>query len=268
MVGALFVLFACANPYRLNYVSVMERFPSIPAFAPSTDTPRLMESKNPQEDVLRVVEDGFIPIGFSTFNSVKADKKLALAHARKIGADVVMTSHQQTHIKNELVPQPVYQSPESVRIDKHGSVWDGKKGVNYNDSKTVTYEGHYETGLVNQETAFYDQKAVYFRKLKKPIFGAFVSPLPEETRSALGRNRGVIVRAVMTGSPAFRADVLKGDILIGIEGKDIVDPDEFYKRIDTLAGRSVSLSVLRNGQPLELSLKLGKRSAALAPKQK
>jgi hypothetical protein len=263
MAVAFIVLSACGNPYRLNYVSVLDRLPAQPAFAPSTPTPRIVEAKNPREDSVRLVEEGFMPIGYVKFNSVKADQKLALAQAKDLGADVVLTSIQFTNVVNETVPTTVYTGPETVRVDEHGNVWNG--GVNYNRSQTVTYEGHYETEFVNRETAFYDQKALFFRKLQSPIFGGAVSPLPEEVRNSLGRNRGVVVRAVVKGSPAFRADVLKGDILIALEGEDIIEPGEFYKRVESLAGRSVSVSIFRNGQALELPVKLGERPGALVP---
>ncbi|MBL0057839.1 MAG: PDZ domain-containing protein [Elusimicrobia bacterium] len=256
-------LAACGNPYRLNYVSVLDRLPAQPAFAPSTPTPRLVEAKNPREDSLRLVEEGYAPIGYVKFNSVKADEQLALAQAKELGADVVLTSIQFTNVVNESVPTTVYKGPETVRVEDRGNV--GYTGVNYNRSQTVTYEGSYQTEFVNRETAFYDQKALFFRKLQAPVFGGAVSALPEEVRNSLGRNRGVVVRAVVNGSPAFRADVLKGDILIGLEGEDIIEPGEFYKRIESLAGRSVSLSILRNGQALELPVKLGERPVAAVP---
>ncbi len=258
----LMALTACGNPYRLNYVSVLEKLPAKPAFAPPSGTPRLMEAKNPREDVTRLVEDGYIPVGYVKFNSVKADEKSALTQAKAVGADVVLTSNQLTNVVNEAVPMSVYQGPESVRVDEHGDAWNGGGGVNYNRSQTVTYEGRYETQLVNRETAFYDQKALFFRRLQMPIFGAAVGILPEETRKALGRNRGVIVRAVIKGSPAFRGDLMKGDILVVLDGQDIIEPTEFYQRIETLAGRAVSFSVLRDGQPLELSVQLAVRPAA------
>lgn len=253
-IGLCLVLTGCGNPYRLNYVNLLDRVPTKPSFAPSTSSPRVVVSNTPREDAVRFIEDGYFPIGYVNFNSVKADEKLALAQAKEVGADLVVTSNQLTNTVTESVATPVYVGPETVRVDEYGSARNA--GVDYSRNQTVTYEGHYQTEWVTQETAFYDQKALFLRRTTPPIFGAAVSPLPDELRAALQRNRGVLVRAVVKGSPAFRADLLKGDVLVGLEGEDVVEPGEFYRRIQSLAGQTVTLSVLRNGASINISVAL------------
>ncbi|MBK8869709.1 MAG: hypothetical protein IPN19_01355 [Elusimicrobia bacterium] len=93
MAVACIGLSACGNPYRLNYVSVLDQLPATPSFAPSSGTPRMVEAKNPREDVIRLVEEGYVPVGYVKFNSVKADEKSALSQAKEIGADVVLSTN-------------------------------------------------------------------------------------------------------------------------------------------------------------------------------
>jgi S1-C subfamily serine protease len=57
----------------------------------------------------------------------------------------------------------------------------------------------------------------------KMIFGAFWAPLPDDVRSRLQRNTGLMVAAVVNGTPAFRANILAGDVLTQANGEDIVD---------------------------------------------
>lgn len=252
--GILLVLTACGNPYRLHYVDVLAQLPAAPSFLPASPTPRMVVTKNPREDVLRQIENGYLPIGYVKFNSVKADEKLALAQAKEVGADLVLTSAQFTNTVNETVAQSVYVAPETVRVD---STYSGRAGSTHSSQQSVTYEGHYNTEFVNQETEFYDQKALFFRRVTPPIFGAIVSPIPEDLRKTLERNRGVMVRAVVKGSPAFRADILMEDILIGLDGVDVIEPGEFYQKMRSMAGRNVTFTVIRNGRVLELPAQLG-----------
>jgi peroxiredoxin len=57
---------------------------------------------------------------------------------------------------------------------------------------------------------------------------------------------GVLIRAVMRGSPADQAGVVPGDIVLSIDGENVARPNELRERvISARAGTRVSLGVLR-----------------------
>jgi len=58
-----------------------------------------------------------------------------------------------------------------------------------------------------------DYLATYWIKMKPPIFGTHIKDLTPEIRQQIGSNKGMLVYAVIKGSPAFEADILKGDVL-------------------------------------------------------
>lgn len=58
-------------------------------------------------------------------------------------------------------------------------------------------------------------------------------------------------------SPGREAGLQKGDELAGINGLQFVYHDEFQKMLAENKGQSITVDVLRNGQPLEISVKLG-----------
>jgi serine protease Do len=69
---------------------------------------------------------------------------------------------------------------------------------------------------------------------------------------------GVLVAAVTPESPAFRAGLKAGDIITAVDGQDVKTPDDLAKATRDLPdGREVSLSVVRNGSPLTIKVKLG-----------
>jgi len=72
---------------------------------------------------------------------------------------------------------------------------------------------------------------------------------------------GVIVSNIETGSPADQAGLTVGDIIIEFNGQKISNTQGIWQvlnNMDAKAGDNISLRVLRQGQILQLHLKLGK----------
>jgi len=76
--------------------------------------------------------------------------------------------------------------------------------------------------------------------------------LPENTK-------GVIISDIMKKSPAADAKLKIGDIIIGIDGKDIESINELRKIIaDTKPGKSIELKIFRDKENKTVSLVVGK----------
>ena len=75
--------------------------------------------------------------------------------------------------------------------------------------------------------------------------------------------QGVIIRGVVPNGPADKAGVKPGDVLIAINNKAVKDNVEVLNTVAALTpGKSTSLKVLRNNEPLELSVIVAKRPPA------
>ena len=71
---------------------------------------------------------------------------------------------------------------------------------------------------------------------------------------------GALIAGVMRGSPAEQAGIRPGDVLTGVAGTPIKDPQTMLERIARLApGESSKLSIRRDGQDYALAVKVGKR---------
>lgn len=76
----------------------------------------------------------------------------------------------------------------------------------------------------------------------------------------LSEQRGGLVAEVLRDSPAWRGGVRPGDVLVGINETSLKDGYEAMNIIaGTKPGTTLSLSVIRNGQPLALSVTIGTR---------
>lgn len=75
----------------------------------------------------------------------------------------------------------------------------------------------------------------------------------------LGRAYGALVNSVVLGSPAEKAGVESGDVIIKFDGKTIETRDELYKLIGAaLPGANKTVTVFRRGKAIELSVTIGR----------
>jgi len=65
---------------------------------------------------------------------------------------------------------------------------------------------------------------------------------------------GAIINAITKGGPADKAGLQRGDVIVELDGKKILDPAELPRMVAFgHIGKTVTLKVIRQGKPLELS---------------
>jgi serine protease DegQ len=71
---------------------------------------------------------------------------------------------------------------------------------------------------------------------------------------------GVLIAEVVRGSPADKAGIKAGDILVSIDGKPLADSTAMLETISALApGKEAALMLLRNQSEIVIQVKVGKR---------
>jgi S1-C subfamily serine protease len=75
--------------------------------------------------------------------------------------------------------------------------------------------------------------------------------------SKLGTGGGVAIGTIVGDSPASRANLLTGDIVLRCDGKAIIDRADFQNRLREKAGHPVTLTIVRNGETLQRMVRLG-----------
>jgi S1-C subfamily serine protease len=101
-------------------------------------------------------------------------------------------------------------------------------------------------------------------QLKRGYLGIAGQPvaLGDNQRAALGRDEGLLIVGVTSGSPAAAAGVLVGDILLEFDGQAVDSPEDLLDLLlGDRVGRAVTLKVLRGGAAAELSVSVGERPA-------
>ena len=65
---------------------------------------------------------------------------------------------------------------------------------------------------------------------------------------------------VEDGSPAEQGGLLVGDLLVGLAGQSVSDPDDLAARlVGSIVGQPVAVELLRGGQPASLTVIIGER---------
>lgn len=98
--------------------------------------------------------------------------------------------------------------------------------------------------------------AMYYVRSQLP-FGATFRDLRAQERATLAANGGVEIGAVIGGTPAARANLLAGDYVLKFNGRPFADRAAFQTLLKQHAGRSVTLTIVRNGETLERVIRLG-----------
>ena len=97
-------------------------------------------------------------------------------------------------------------------------------------------------------------------KVRRGQLGIVVLPIPSEEASSLGvkEGPGVVVYQVQAGSGAERAGIRRGDVISGLNGQAVTDPNSFRNAIaSTPPGSEVTLTVKRDGRESQVRATLG-----------
>lgn len=92
--------------------------------------------------------------------------------------------------------------------------------------------------------------------------GIQMQPVTDEiaSRQGLKSTDGVAVGIIMDGSPAQKAGVKQGDVILEVDGKQTEDVDTARNIISAIQpGRTVTLKVVRDKQEMTLRVTLGER---------
>jgi serine protease Do len=90
--------------------------------------------------------------------------------------------------------------------------------------------------------------------------GVQIQPVTAEIADSLGMKnaRGALVAEPQSGSPADKAGVKSGDVIVSVNGEAVEDARNLARRIGSLSpGTSVRLGIVRNGREDTLTLTLG-----------
>ena len=250
------LLCGCAAPFGQFYydqtggIDITE----VPSVVISNEDPTLFRGSDPEKDAQRMMEEGYLIVGYSSFNAGNVNERDAITQAKKVHAIAVLSYSRYTNTVSGAMPFTVPDTQTST-TSLYGSVHGYGGSATYSGGSNTTTYGT-RTAYMPYSVRRHDYLATYWVKLKQPVFGTHTRDLTNELRQKIASNKGALVIAVIKGSPAFRADILKGDILKKISNVDIYDVSSVQDALGQHAGEEVTVEILRDGKTIEKQIKL------------
>lgn len=101
---------------------------------------------------------------------------------------------------------------------------------------------------------------IEFGKVRRGWLGVTIQSLTKEFAEAYGveGENGAIVSDVMSGSPAEKAGLKRGDVILEVDGSSVKNHQEFVMKIrQMMAGDKVALTVVRQKNKIKVDATLG-----------
>jgi S1-C subfamily serine protease len=100
--------------------------------------------------------------------------------------------------------------------------------------------------------------------IKRGYLGVRTQPveIPEAARKALQREQGqgLLVLWLEEDGPAEKGGLLVGDILVGVSGQPVGDPDDLFAALNSeTVGKAAAVEVLRGGRPETVQVTVAER---------
>ena len=255
----LAIYLGCSNPFNDTYVSKLESWPSgqVARVLPVQGDVKLMTSLDIKNDAERMLENGYLLLGRSKFRETQININEAKKFAREINASIVLVERKFADAVTEAVPINEWIPARQETLKSKSVVVSGPNAGKVIETEiTKEIQGEFRTKYVPQTMEYYDYAATYWGKLKPPIFGVFVNRLDNESRQRLKSNRGVIVRAVIRDSPAFKADIIPNDIITSFADQAITDIEQLFDLVLLNNGGTVDVEFIRDDVLKKIAIRL------------
>jgi serine protease Do len=251
---ALFLTGCATNNFSKFYTGYsQDALTNLPPWSGHTS---IFNSTDLPTDAKQLNRRGFTEIGQSSFRTAATQSESdILNQAKQVGADIVLyrtiyLGSEQTAVPyTDYTPGRTYTTTSSgtVNANAYGSGGYASGTGNYYGTATTTTPGTFSTQMVPVTLHFYNHNAVFFRTNWPSVLGVVAKPLSDDMRRKLKRNGGAEVLILINDSPAFRANILEGDIILRIDGEDIASPDEMVQIMHKHAAERVNIEIWRDG---------------------
>lgn len=265
-------LMGCAtmNPFNKFYQDRTGGFDvsTNPLCVLPTEEPKIYSGNDLDLDYQNMMENGYGLLGFSSFNASEVNKGQLINQAKKVKAEVVIFYSKYTNTISGSIPLTLPDNKTittnkigtaSVSGNMSGNIYGSGDRVSYygRDATSGVYSGSSTTTIYGTKTTYipysenrYDYFTSYWIKMKKPIFGVMTIDLTSEQRMKIGTNKGACVKIVVKKSPAFMADIFKGDIITKINDDEVMDAGNLNTVVSKYIGKKVVVTIIRDDKTL------------------
>jgi hypothetical protein len=228
------------NPYQEHFVP---HAPGRGVPLPPPPSPTLFRGSDFQADELAMLENGFMLLGASIFADGGGDARQAVEQGKRVSAAAVIVYGRSFEVFPGR-PLPWWPNLPDPSLKA------GENGAGIGESMIAAPP---------RAALAAGYAATYWRKVEPTIFGAVLRALDRDEMARLSRRTGAVVEAVRVCTSAQAANILRGDVLVAIDGKPIRDVAAIDPYLDSIAGRKIHVDLLRNGRPRSIEVQLSQQ---------
>ncbi len=196
---------------------------------------KMYVSNHADEDNIDMLENGYDMMGSTGFEAGSITPDMALQHGKDIKADVVLVYSKYASKKSSLSKLEVLKEA----------------------AKTT---GEIDANLLKEDEEQYKYYASYWAKLPMPLFGLHVIKLKQKNKNGeVSAVDGLKILAVIKGSPAFKAGLKRGDVLLRMGEVTLQQPEQLGQAVGDYQGERVDIAFERNGHPAEAKATINTR---------
>ncbi len=236
--GTLFFahsVYAADNPYEKNYR--VQNGSNLKSMNPSPDT-KMYVSNHKEDDNISMLENGYDMMGTSGFDGTDTPADLALQFGKTIKADTVLVYSKYGSAKS-----PASKLQLIKEAAKHGGEIDAKD--------------------LEEPATEYKYYASYWAKLPTPLLGVHIIKLRKKANPTVEEKdadeKGLNIIAVIKESPAAKAGIAKGDVLLKLGDVELNKPDDLFAAVKRYEGQSVPVELMRDQSNLKVNVALSSR---------
>ncbi len=221
-----------------------------PAYVLTHGQPQIYTTNDFRRDGRALLRRGYVPVGQAFFNAPTNSFKRSQVEdqARKIGAAIVLVSSRYTNTVTGAMPLQVPQTTTSYSNGTATAYGPGGTVNAFGSGMTTTYGTR--TMMMPYAINRSDFRAVFYAKVQTHV-GIWPQPVDAATRQRLQTDAGIKVLTVVDGSPAFRANILPGDVVLTIAGEDVDSVRGYIHLLQKYVGQSVVFRIDRGGKTIE-----------------
>ncbi len=104
------------------------------------------------------------------------------------------------------------------------------------------------------------ESLIKYGKVNRGYLGVYIQPLTEDLAKAFGikETKGAVIAEVVQGTPAAKAGLKPGDVIVAINGQPVQDAAHLRIKVaETPPGTKVRLTIIRNGKKRDVEVTLG-----------